>query len=135
MGLFNCAESRKPKKPTPQFTVHHPPSSEWIYGAWVGNKEEHERGRKRLSDRARQGTKPEGSGKRLQKQDPRGYVDHLRAEVHQQPKRQHVRNSDAQRATLAEIEANERYGPRGRNERYERRDSESVDERYETAYA
>lgn len=135
MWLFTCAEARNPIKPAPQFIVHRPPSSEWTYGAWVGNKDEHLRAKQALAERARHATKLEASSNRYQKNDQRGFVDHSRPRVHQQPRREKVQSSGARWATLAEIEANERYGPRGRNERYERSGSESVDGRYESAYA
>lgn len=133
--MFICAESRKPTKPAPNFVVRRPPSSEWIYGTWVGNKDEHERTKQALAERARHHTKPEASSTRPEKRDPRGYIENPRAKVHQQPRHKQVQSSGSQWATLAEIEANERYGPRGRNERYERLDSASVDERYDSAYA
>jgi len=146
MWLFTCAGPRNPTKPPSGFKVHRPPSDEWVYGAWTGSSHRQELARREFAgrqraERERRGAepepsrKPEASRKRLQNYEQRGNADKMRTEGHHQPKRGREHDSGAHWATLAEIEANERFGPRGRNERYEGGAAESVDGRYEPAYA
>lgn len=134
MGWFSCAEPRKPTKPGPQFNIHRPPASEWVYGGWVGSPSVRERTKQDLADGKPNNIPQETSRRRLQKHDQHRYTENMKAELHQQARRAHVRDSDSKWPTLAEIEAHERYAPRGRNEHYDRGDAEAVNERFETAY-
>lgn len=135
MGWFSCAEPRKPARSGTSFRVHRPPSEEWLYGSWLGSTKQCELNYRWYVDHEREAPRQQPNRNHFPKHPLQNIAAEVGPRYHQMPPQGHLRDSNLRWAPLAAIEANERYGPRGRNEGYEHGDDESVDERYEPAYA
>lgn len=136
------SRSREPKKPTSSFNVRRPPSSEWVYGAWVGPQVQNPNSlkarveeEKKRSERDRQASNTNFSRKLPDARPQPRHTDNRERERRQPPRtrRERPRQSGTAYPTLAEIEAHERRGPRGANERYDSGTAEVARERYEPA--